>query len=127
MRIQYSGEKRVEAKYRLSLTANQIAYLAELVHADTRFETTGTREDLAAYLNIFLAKLQYGKVNVAYVATPRKSIEQKLGLTSRSEIYEKWKAGAECSEWELGQVAAYRYTNDLMTPEEEAEYERGVE
>lgn len=117
----------MEAKYRLSLTAIQIAYLLELVQKDTRFETTGPREDIESYLNIFLAKLQYGKVNVAYTAAPKKTLEQKLGLTSRSEIYEKWLSGAGCTEWELGQVAAYRYTNDLMTPEEEAEYERGVE
>jgi hypothetical protein len=120
-----------EPKYRPSLAANEIHYIISLVQNDT--EHPELAQSVLAKLKLFVAKMNLGIVSPAFCSTARQSIEQRLGidvsvtvspLLNRELAFNKWQKTPElCSAAEIKLAQTYRYENDLMTQDEESEYE----
>ena len=116
-------------KYRPALSAAEIQYLIDLCNLDSRPATAEMGFNIASRLKIFALKVNLGLTGAAFVSTPRQSLDQKLGLDSPEErrfaAYCKWQLNpAFCMPSELKDVADYRYSNGLMTPEEEKNHEQ---
>lgn len=117
-------------KYRMAISLPQIHYLSALLRADTKEETISLREALSTQLKLLAFKAEEGITAPAYAASPRASIEEKLGLEDVEErrllAYRKWASNPSlCTAQEIADANTYRYTNDMMTIAEEEEYENG--
>ncbi len=120
-------------KFRPYLTAQQLHYFLDLCKNDNRAETSAIRNSTIKYLKLYIAKYELGGLTPAYnqSATPRTSIADRLGLdlsdpAQRKEAaYATWSANpALCSSEEIKLATLYRYENNLMSPEEEEEFEK---
>lgn len=89
---------------------------------------------LIRYLETFAIKIERGVISSALTLEP--TMEEKLGLTSGDGpqagldphiLYTAWLANpagrASLSPKQIQIIREHRYLNDLMTPEEESEYE----
>lgn len=123
-------------KYRPALTEDMLHEL----YAALEEGTTKT------YLHQYLVKIGAGITNAAYVHNNvkelrKKSIEDALGfadltqsqdistknLESEVELYNKWiNDPLALTSTQLDCVLQYRYTNDLMSVEEESQYEASL-
>jgi len=117
-----------EPKYRPSLAANEIHYIISLCEADKT--QPAMAHELLAKLKLFVAKMKLGIVNPAFSSSSQVHItlEDQLGFVDpaakRKAAYEKWKVDPYlCNKQEFAMAETYRYENDLMTPEEEEDYE----
>lgn len=117
-----------EPKYRISLAANEIHYLISLCEADKT--QPAMSHEVLAKLKLFIAKMNLGIVNPAFSISPvKQTLEEQLGVVNPSErraaAYEKWRRTPNlCNKQEVALANTYRYENDLMTPEEEDDYEK---
>lgn len=118
----------MQEKYRPSLTAQEIQYIIDRCDSDQRDETTGMSVALSSKLQIFALKMKLGLTTSAYVAAPKQSMEEKLGLedgpAKRLAAYSKYsKLPSLCTPQEVALAQTYQYENNMMTPEQENEYE----
>ncbi len=120
-------------KFRPYFTA---AELQEIITC-LKSHPTPRRLTICQYLESFALKINHGIVSPAHVNNP--SLEQKLGfqnldpstpipishnLTGEA-AYNKWFLDPKsATPKEIAEAMNWRYLNDLMSPEEEAEYER---
>lgn len=126
---------KLEPKYRLSLTADQI----KILYSDCR------EGDTKLYLKKQLLKIDAGVVNAGYVNTSptygaKQNPLESLGLTDISDaeqkpfvpysdrnpaaLYAKWQNDPlSITSEELELVQTYRWENGLMSPEEAELYE----
>lgn len=115
-------------KFRPYFTAPELQEIISCLksHPSTR------RLQIAQYLEGFLLKINHGIVSVAH--TTRPSIEQKLGFApipaphnlTGEAAYQKWLISPlTATPKEIEEAQNWRYLNDLMSPEEEKEYENG--
>lgn len=112
-------------KYRPYFTLPELNTLIESL------EKTMESPALLVYLRGFRDKITVGSVAPQITLAP--SISTKLGLDdpaptnhqfARKLAYQKWlDSPSKLSVYELEAAQAYRYENDLMTPEEEKAYE----
>jgi hypothetical protein len=128
---------KTETKLRPYLTIDQIQYLVQLLEADTKTTVPNAyKNKLLASLKLPLAKLSLGITRGAYVTNPRESIASKLGLDDtdseqiltptqqREAAYMTWQSNPLlCTAEQVKMAQLYRYENNLMTSQEEAEYE----
>tara|TARA_R110002167_G_scaffold366375_1_gene595551 strand:- start:13720 stop:14166 length:447 start_codon:yes stop_codon:yes gene_type:complete len=134
------------SKYRPVLTAAQIEHILTLAKLESPISATSF--SVIATLSPFLAKIQNNAVTAAYSTTEKSSKFSVSGLGGTSlaqpdnttydsnvskeayweQCYTKYEiAGpANCTLEELDAVAEYRYLHDLMTPEEQANFEMGT-
>lgn len=121
-----------EQKFRPSLTLPQIKYLiSALTTATPHHRFQALHDSTLAILRTLDFKASEGITTPAYTAAPRETTEEKLGLQDPAEIkraaYEKFLQHPElCSAKELRLAATHRYENDLMSPEEEEEFENDL-
>jgi hypothetical protein len=122
-------------KYRPVVTEQELAYIIERCEADTREETTGISVALSSKLKVFAMKMQLGISSAAYVSSPRESLASKLGLEDtpvtperkRLAAFDKWSSlPSLCTPEEIKLAQTYRYENNLMTPQEESDYENSI-
>jgi len=116
-------------KYRPAFTIAEIEYLIALCNADLRPEVVEMSVEISNRLKVFLLKANLGLLNPAFTSAPKVSITEKLGLDSPEEkrlmAHRKWCVNKNiCTPDEIKLVHAYRYENNLMTKEEEKEYEK---
>lgn len=112
-----------QVKFRPSLTSAQIEYLLNLL--STRMD--GEAKEIKQSLHKFHLKAKHGIVSASHIAT-NSSLTSSLGFDeeSISSLYEMWKNTPNLlNPTQLEKVNHYRYTNDLMSPPEEAAYECG--
>jgi hypothetical protein len=113
-------------KYRPYFTLPELGVLI------SSLEKTGDSLPLLVYLRNFRDKISVGAVQSQITLAP--SMASKLGLDdspvgtnhqfARKLAYKKWiENPSRLSVYELESAQAYRYENDLMSPEEEKEYE----
>lgn len=121
---------QLTAKYRPYLTVQQIRYFLGLAESDTRSETEALRLRSVRELKLFLTRFDLGALQPASISAPRPTVMDKLGLEVaspaelRESSYELWRMNPElCTSEQLRLAKLYMYENDLMSPEEEAEYE----
>lgn len=115
-------------KFRPYLTVQQLRYIVQLIEADNRSETEALKLRTAKELKLFLIKSDLGALTPAVVIAEKQSMTERLGLvdpvSDREEAYNLWSRNPMlCTEQQIKQARLYRYENDLMSPEEEAEYE----
>ena len=120
-----------QAKYRLSFTEQEINYLHQLVCTDPSNTTKDLQDRLHRYFKLMKAKLAIGAVSAAFIASPKKSLEEKLGLidpiTAREAAYLKWQTNPTlCTPDEIQKAKTHMYENDMMTASEEEEFENSL-
>lgn len=122
----------IQTKFRPSLTLDEINTIIAAL------QSTGEAK-LVRKLHTFTLKAQVGITSPSHVTIPKQSLEDSLGFGSSpstsstnqgqtgEQLYEIWKTSpTSLSSAQLSLVAHHRYTNDLMTPEEESNYELGM-
>jgi hypothetical protein len=110
--------------YRPSLTLDEIKFLLDTVsweHPDIH------QYPLKRKLEVFTLKAQHGITKASHVRAGKQSDAAKLGFEEDSTIaalLEVYSTNPEAlSVRQMAKVQFHRYTNDMMTPQEEAEYE----
>jgi len=123
-----------ETKLRPYLTIDQIQYLVSLLEKDTA-ETASNqyKNKLLASLKLPLAKLSLGITRGAYKTNPRETIASKLGIEDESILtpaqqreaaYLTWQSNPLlCTAEQIKMAQLHRYENNMMTTQEETEYE----
>ena len=119
-----------QAQYRLSFTEQEINYLHQLVCTDPSSATKDLQDRLHRYFKLMKTKLEIGAVSAAFTSSPKKSLEEKLGMLdpveAREAAYLKWQTNpALCTEEEIQKAKTHMYENDMMTAEEEEAFENG--
>lgn len=116
----------MSTKYRPYLSSSELAEIIRCVKISSH------NKMLLSYLESFSIKINHGVISPQLSTLP--TMSESLELTSgefkvtetRSKLncYLLWKTNpAALTPAELTKAHLYRYENDLMTPEEEAEYE----
>lgn len=107
--------------------------VSELETIISSLRTNGENPGLIYYLSGFRDKITVGRMAPQLATKP--TLTDKLELSSSSvsvqnlseqrlRAYTKWITSPNlCSIQELARARMYRYENDMMTPEEESEYE----
>ena len=113
-------------KYRpsLSLSDMQFIYDALLVQP-----ASPQQQAILASFNKLLLKAKHGITTPSHVATGSPTIEASLGFSSEDHsietLLDAWASNPSIlSPVQLARVQHYRYTNDMMTADEESAYER---
>ena len=117
-----------DAKYRMTFNAQEIHYLHQLIKSEMRPELQNIAGSLDRYFKTFLFKLNLGTVAVSHTASQKQSLEDQLGMTDpstrRAAAFGKFKLNpALCTPDEITLAKTYMYENNLMTEEEEREFE----
>ena len=117
-----------QAKFRPSLTLDEINRILSLLDP-------AADRAIITQLNKFRLKAIHGIATPSHVVVPRQSLEDSLGFGSSTaateqsaeQLYTIWLDHPQTlSQNQLVKVHHYRYTNDLMSPEEESNYELGM-
>lgn len=118
----------IQTKFRPSLTLDEINRILSLL--DPAHDKA-----IITQLNKFRLKAIHGIATPSHVVVPRQSLEDSLGFgtttptteQSGEQLYTIWlEHPKSLSAAQIAKVHHYRYTNDHMTPEEEANYELGM-
>ena len=109
-------------KYRPSLTLDEINTI--LLHLPDIAE----HRALINKLNIFNLKAKHGITKPSHLALGKPSIETQLGFSSEDHTIETlmdaWNSNPSIlSQSQIERIQHHRYLNDLMSPEEESQYE----
>ena len=108
-------------KYRPSLTIDEIQFIIDQIN----WPEHPNHGDLFRKLEIFTLKAKHGITKASHVSAGKPSLEAQLGLATDDSIETLLKVPKDLlSVRQLAKVQHHRYLNDLMTPEEESEYER---
>lgn len=119
-----------DQKFRPYFTA---AELLEIISA-LKSAPNPRRLTLCQYLESFLLKINHGIITPAHTAAP--SLESKLGFSPDTPVpadhnltgeaaYNKWLTNPlHATPKEIAEAMDWRYRNNLMSPEEERNYER---
>lgn len=125
--------------YRLYLELEAIAYIQKLLDSATPLapELANYQAKLATKMKLTYFKATAGVTQPAHTKTPKVTLAEKLELyeqgspeapgfdEQRAKLYVMWLESPDSiTQEQLKQVQAYRYTENLMTPEEEEEYEK---
>ena len=119
-------------KFRPSLTAGQIEHIIHIL--STAGENSPLNQSTLRALRMFSLKAQHGIVSPSHLALGRESLESSLGFTTSTEpvttvelLYRVWQSHpTTLTPTQLQQVQSYRYQNNLMSPEEEQEYDMKI-
>lgn len=120
-------------KFRPSLTAGQIEHIIHIL--STAGENSPLNQSCLKSLRMFSLKAQHGIVSPSHLALGRESLEASLGFsqdapaktTTVELLYQVWQTHpTTLTPAQLHQVQSYRYQNNLMSPEEEQEYDMKI-
>lgn len=121
-----------QAKFRPSFTIAEINYILDVVAADNREATSRLRDNVHKQLQVFSLKARIGAVSASHTskAAERISIEDALDdspAQRREKSYQLWCMNpALCTPQQISLAKTYRYENNLMSPDEEEEYESSI-
>jgi hypothetical protein len=108
--------------YRPSLTLPEIDYI--LAHLPNSQESNGIFSKLVT----FKLKAQHGITKASHIKTGSQSLESKLGLgedTTVQVLLDAYNSNPSVlSKAQLAKVQHHRYVNDLMTAQEEKDFEQ---
>lgn len=122
-----------EPTYRPYLTSSELSFIIDELKEPSDGVFTAQRINLVKKLEIFQAKINLGHTAPAYQPAP--TLAERLEISDapaprslaeiRLEAYRKFIANpTSCSSKEIEHAQAYRYENDLMSKDEEIEYEQ---
>lgn len=120
-------------KYRPYFTISELQTITDCLKS----HPTPTRLSLVQYLERFLLEINHGVRKESYIPTPTPTISQKLGfedtpipvstsLTGEMAHQKHLIDPTHCTPKEIEAAMEYRYTNDLMSKDEENEYEKSL-
>lgn len=118
----------IKHKYRPYFSTEEMAELILCLKENPNPRRMG----MIRYLETFNLKIERGIIGISLNLKPtlleRLELEDLPANTavsmSSESLYNKWKLAPEtCSPAELEKVMEYRYSKDLMSPQEEQEYE----
>ena len=115
-------------KYRPYFTAEELKEIS----ISLKLSATPARLSIAQYIERFIIQIDHGVRQEAYEAKPKPTISEQLGFDTPSPLNEGLIAykfftenGREsCTPNVLKEALDYAYLNDLMSPEQEKEYEQ---
>lgn len=125
-----------QAKYRPSLTAVQIAKIVSLCKQETPMSLESMT--IVGTLAPFQAKIENAGIQPAYTTSPPETVEAKLGMTAPATDYNGFESKeaywldcyvhycdepTHCTLEVIKAAKEHMYINDLMSPEEIAEFE----
>ena len=119
-------------KYRPYLTPQELDIII------SSLKSTSSNVSLIRYMEDFAFKISRDSIKPNLTLKPTLTESLELGLESRMskptlhqlkvESYAKWLNNpAKCNASDIARVHMYRYENDLMSPEEESEYESKID
>lgn len=119
-------------KFRPAFSKQEILYLIDLCGRDNRDTTIELASTIAARLRIFALKADLGVISPAFTSTGKQSLSEKLGLEEGDSLTDRRRKAHQfyrahpglCTPDQIEQAKTYMYENGLMTPEQEAEYEK---
>lgn len=86
--------------------------------------TAAVRAETKQSLSLFKFKLAEGMVSASHTSRIKRSVEEQLQGFDKRTCYLKYKDGIEIlTEKEKHYALLYMYENDLMTPEQEQQFE----
>ena len=113
-------------KFRPTLSAPEIEYLLNLLSK----QTDPTAAEITTTLNKFYLKAKHGIIGASHVSTSRPSLESSLGFApdpSIENLLEIYNSNQRLlNPTQLQKVQNHRYMNDLMSPDEEYQYEQST-
>ena len=133
-------------KYRPVLSAGAISHILALAKSENPISTTSL--EVIGILAPFMAKIENDAISAAYEATPKMSLEEKLGIGMPSSMhsmevlkiptvskeeyweqcYNKYKSNPiSCTLSEIQAAREHMYLHDLMSPQEVREFERDLQ
>ena len=130
-------------KYRPVLSAGAISHILALAKSESPI--TSASLEVISILAPFMAKIENDAISAAYEATPKQSLEEKLGIgmplpnkhettmtLTKEEYWESCYAKyknlpTECTLKEIQAAREHMYLHDLMSPQEIAEFEKDLQ
>jgi hypothetical protein len=122
-------------KFRPYFTAEELTLNLQCLKTNPTLSSQ--TQSLVRYLETFAIKIERGitRPSIELKGTPTQQLTRALELDApqlgninkeKGALHAKWIAGQVLSPKELELVHLYRYENDLMTFEEETQYEKGL-
>lgn len=116
-------------KYRISMSVPQMKHILSVI-----LSTPSSDDDtgLITSLQKAILKAEVGLTKPSHVSIAKQSIDTELGFTpidpqSMSVLLETYKSNPSLlTPARMAQVQHHRYINDMMSAEEEAQYEQGA-
>jgi len=119
---------QTQIKFRPVLSIQQISKIISLAQSESPL----SRESKSILRTLVPFKAKAENSAIVGVATKSENLESTLGFNSEpkesgiQELYRKWENKVSLSIHEIERVHQYRYESNLMTPEEESEYEKYI-
>jgi hypothetical protein len=110
--------------YRPSLTLDEIQFILGRLSCDAEHHAALRRK-----LEVFTLKAQHGITKASHVKVGRSSKAAELGfeddetITTLLDLYSNPESRELLSVRQMAKINHHRYVNDMMTPEEEKQYE----
>jgi len=123
-------------KYRPYFTISELQEISLCLKS----HPTPARLSLVQYLERFIIQINHGIITTSYSPNPRPTLSQKLGFSDTGDVevpisheitgemaYQKHLISpATCTPKEIAEAMEYRYTHDLMSKQEEEQYEQSL-
>ena len=113
-------------KYRPSLSLSDMQFIYDTLLVQP---ASPQQQSILASFNKLILKAKHGITTPSHVATGSPTIETQLGFSSEDHTIETlmdaWNSNPSIlSQSQIERIQHHRYLNDLMSPEEESQYEQ---
>ena len=113
-------------KYRPSLSLSDMQFIYDTLLVQP---ASPQQQSILASFNKLILKAKHGITTPSHVATGSPTIEASLGFSSEDHTIETlmdaWNSNPSIlSQSQIERIQHHRYLNDLMSPEEESQYEQ---
>jgi len=123
-------------KYRPYFTISELQEISVCLKS----HPTPARLSLVQYLERFIIQINHGIIHSGYNPNPRPTLSQKLGfsddphavvpisheITGEMAYQKHLISPGTCTPKEIAEAMEYRYTHDLMSKQEEEQYEQSL-
>ena len=116
-------------KFRPSLSISDIQFIYDTIHA---LPASAQQQSILASFHKLILKAKHGIITPSHLALGKPSIESTLGFSSEDHTIETlmdaWASNPSLlSSTQIARIQHHRYVHDLMTPDEEHDYEHHME
>lgn len=113
-------------KFRPSLSISDIQFIYDTIHA---LPASPQQQSILASFHKLILKAKHGIITPSHLVLGKPSIETQLGFSSEDHTIETlmdaWNSNPSIlSHSQIERIQHHRYLNDLMSPEEESQYEQ---
>lgn len=113
-------------KFRPSLSISDIQFIYDTIHA---LPASAQQQSILASFHKLILKAKHGIITPSHLALGKPSIESTLGFSSEDHTIETlmdaWASNPSLlSNHQIVRIQHYRYTHDMMSADEEHDYEQ---